>query len=235
MNKDLELIKEIQSIDAQIVENQKRLVMAPRKKEELEKELKELYERADREKRIIEELERERRKKERDLDAEREKIKRHESRLFEVKTNKEYQALLKEIEMAKETTDKMEEDVLVLLERIEELRKDHQLTMEHLRTREKEIEMEKKRLEQELSTMDEAMKELQARKKSLLREIPEELKNTYALLLERRGGVAVANVKEGVCLGCHINLPPQLFIEVSKKEEILTCPNCSRILYYVEE
>ena len=235
MNRDLELIKEIQAIDAQIMESERRLVLAPKRKEELERELRELYEKVETEKRIIGELERERRRKERDLDAERERIKKHESRLYEVKTNKEYQALLKEIETAKDTTDKMEEEILILMERIEELRRDYQSSLEYLRSREKEIEMEKKRLEQELSSMDKTMKALQDRKSSLLREVPEQLKNTYVLLLERRGGMAVANVKDGVCLGCNINLPPQLFIEATKKEEILTCPNCSRILYYIGE
>ena len=65
--------------------------------------------------------------------------------------------------------------------------------------------------------------------------VSKDVKSRYNILLERRGGVAVVNVKNGVCLGCFMNIPPQLFIEVTKNEQFITCPSCNRIFCYSEE
>jgi len=42
-------------------------------------------------------------------------------------------------------------------------------------------------------------------------------------------------VKNGTCLGCFMNIPPQLFIEVMKNSRLITCPSCNRIFFYNEE
>ena len=54
-------------------------------------------------------------------------------------------------------------------------------------------------------------------------------------LYNNRNGKAVVETKSEVCLGCHMNIPPQLFNDVKKNEEIVICAYCNRILYYVEE
>jgi predicted nucleic acid-binding Zn-ribbon protein len=51
-------------------------------------------------------------------------------------------------------------------------------------------------------------------------------------LIESSGGIAVTEVKEEVCQGCNMNIPPQLYVEIKSNEEIIQCPQCRRILYY---
>jgi predicted nucleic acid-binding Zn-ribbon protein len=41
-------------------------------------------------------------------------------------------------------------------------------------------------------------------------------------------------VSEGICGGCHIRIPPQSFNELQKGKQILGCPNCQRIIFWVE-
>jgi len=36
------------------------------------------------------------------------------------------------------------------------------------------------------------------------------------------------------CSGCFMSIPPQIFVNVKKNTEIITCPNCHRILYFKE-
>jgi predicted nucleic acid-binding Zn-ribbon protein len=31
-----------------------------------------------------------------------------------------------------------------------------------------------------------------------------------------------------------MNIPPQLYVEIRKNEEIIQCPQCLRILFYLE-
>lgn len=235
MEQELRTISDAQKIDTLILENEKKLVLAPKKMGEMEEEVAGIRSKIETEKQVIEELEKERRKKEKELEAEKDKIKKFESRLYEVKTNKEYQALLKEIETAKQGNDKTEEEIIVLMEKIEELRKDHEAASKLLVEREKEAKTEKARLQKELSSVDRTISDLRKQKEGLLALVSPNVRSTYEVLIERRGGVAVVNVRNGLCLGCFVNIPPQLFIEVMKNSRLILCPSCNRILYYVEE
>jgi predicted nucleic acid-binding Zn-ribbon protein len=44
-------------------------------------------------------------------------------------------------------------------------------------------------------------------------------------------GLAVVPVKDAVCHGCNVNLPPQLYNELFRCDSLRFCPNCQRIIY----
>lgn len=235
MNEELRTLCQVQKIDAGIMENEKKRALGPQKIEEMANEIRETKEKVTREKDIIEELDKERRRKEKELDAEKEQIKKVEAKLCEVKTNKEYQAILKEIETARAANDRTEEEILLLLERIEELKKDYEAATKKLAKREKEAAEETKALEKEIKTVDSVVTELRQDREQLLKYVSGDLRARYNMLIEKRGGIAVVNLRNGTCLGCFINIPPQLFIEATKNCEVITCPSCNRIFFYEEE
>ncbi len=234
MEQELSTIYEAQKIEMKIIESETKLLQAPKKLQEMHAELNEIKQKVDKQKEIIEELEKERSKKEKELDVDKDKIKKLEAKLHEVKTNKEYQASLKEIETAKATNDRTEEDVLVLMDKAEDIRKDYNVSLLHLKKREKEIETEKSHIEKEIQSMDKIIAELKAARNKLLAVVNDHLKSIYMVLVEKRAGLAVVNVKGGVCLGCFMNIPPQLYIEVTKNKELIQCPSCNRILYFTD-
>ncbi len=234
MEEELRTLFEAQKIDSQIAQWERKMVSAPGRLEELDTEIEGMREKIATEKVIVEELEKERKRKEKDLDAEKEKIKKLESRLYEVKTNKEYQALLKEIETLKVAGDKMEEDIIVLMDQVEGLKKDNHSTTTFLSTREKEVAGEKKVLNEEIESIGKSISELKTQREKLLSTVNADLRKTYETLRARRGGLAVVNVKEAVCMGCYMNIPPQYFIEVTKNLRLHTCPSCNRIFYFSE-
>jgi len=55
----------------------------------------------------------------------------------------------------------------------------------------------------------------------------------YEQLLKGRRGVAIARMEGELCTACHIAMRPAVAARVRKNEELLTCDNCQRILYYV--
>ena len=62
--------------------------------------------------------------------------------------------------------------------------------------------------------------------------LPSNLANVYNRLAQRsRDGIAVAEVKNGSCSACFMKLRPHLQVEIKKGNEIITCENCTRILY----
>jgi len=44
--------------------------------------------------------------------------------------------------------------------------------------------------------------------------------------------VALVEAKDQSCQGCHVKLRPQLFTEIITNQNIITCENCNRFLYY---
>ena len=235
MIEELETLCEMQKLDTQLIEHERKRMQAPKQLAELEQDLQKAKDKATKEKDIIDELDKERRRKEKELDAEKERIKKVQSKLYEIKTNKEYQAVLKETEAAQAANDKTEEEIILLLERIEELRKDYDTTLAYVKKRDKEVESEKRELEKEMSSVESVVTELKKERDALLVRLSGEAKARYKVLMEKRSGLAVVNVKNGVCLGCYMNIPPQLFLEVTKNARLITCPSCNRIFCYRED
>lgn len=234
MEQELGTLFEAQKIESQIIENEQKRLSAPRQLKAIEAELAEILGKIEKEREIIEELEKERHKKEKELEVDKDKVKKLETKLYDVKTNKEYQALLKEIEAVRETNDRTEEDVLVLMDKIEDLRKDLEASAAMLKKREEETQTERVQIEKAMRSTDEVIAKLTVERDNLLSVVSDNLRSIYGVLRERRGGVAVTNVKNGVCMGCHMNIPPQLFIEVTKNRQLIQCPSCNRILFFME-
>jgi len=62
--------------------------------------------------------------------------------------------------------------------------------------------------------------------------LPAQLASVYNRLAQRsRDGIAVAEVVNGSCSACYMQLRPQVQLNVKKGDEIITCESCTRILY----
>lgn len=176
-------------------------------------------------------VEEEKRALEENLSAEADAINRSEARLREIKTQKEYQAVSKEIAAAKKVMGDLEEQVLQKIARLEELKgaigeKEKELQefdSSSVGTRE-ELLARIERLESDIAG-DTAVREAAAK------DVSPSMMKRYLMLRERRQGVAVAEARSGSCLGCNMNLPPQLFNSLYKVENLVACPHCQRLLY----
>ncbi len=61
--------------------------------------------------------------------------------------------------------------------------------------------------------------------------LPDDVTELYNKIKKVRGNV-VCLIDNETCTGCYANLTLQFFNELKKKEEILLCDNCGRILIY---
>ncbi|MGB7054995.1 MAG: C4-type zinc ribbon domain-containing protein [bacterium] len=75
---------------------------------------------------------------------------------------------------------------------------------------------------------DEASLVLIRKRNELLKKLPEELARAYEIL-KKRYRQAIAPVENDFCLGCFQKLPTEL---LTRSKDIITCPNCGRILYW---
>ncbi len=170
-----------------------------------------------------------------DLLKERDNVVRVEARLPEIQTQKEYVAVLKEIDVAKKSNKDLEEQVQAKQQEIATLDSDRQEKETELASIKENSSARGEELTILLNESEEILlKRTEAREK-VAAELPSSLLRKYQTLFKRRAGLALACARNGACLGCNMQLPPQQFNKLLKITELQTCPHCNRILYVDQE
>ncbi len=235
MLKDLSKLIEVQELDKVIQEVAGELERLPDEVKLEEAALDDLKARQTAQLQEVEDLQKQRREAETESAEMEDGIKKSRARLMEIKSNIEYKAMLKEIAFKEDQRDQRETRILELLEQIEA----HKGTLTEL---EAQLQERQEALAQRTAAVAKAVQQLQQRqagleeqRKSLRKGVSAPLLKRYEFIRQRRNGTAIAAVHDGVCLGCHMNILPQQFIDLQKGEEILQCPHCQRILYWQEE
>ncbi|MBI5102613.1 MAG: hypothetical protein HZB33_12375 [Nitrospirae bacterium] len=169
--------------------------------------------------------------KERRLEDINEKIKKMKSRTNDIKTNKEYQAHLREIESFEKEISVIEEEILLLMDEADNLGKLQSAREEKVRAEMDRLDAIKKELDIEVVRYEKELAALNGERSAITASIDPDVYKLYMGLLRSGSGIAVAMAGNEVCGGCNMNMPPQLFAEVRKNEELIQCPQCHRILY----
>ena len=160
------------------------------------------------------------------------KIKRSKVRMSEIKNNKEYQAVLKEIGDQQQEISEKEDSALVLMETIDHLGKELKALTKEVEKRRQEMEEEKRGLEDEANQLKERLGRLENFQEKVRARLEPDLWKRSELLLQKQAGIAVAPVEGGVCQVCHLNIPPQKFIELQRDESLMQCPHCHRFIFW---
>ena len=231
MNEQLRFLRELQDVDLELIAIEADKQRYPVEINNLDEELASAKDVFKKRAEKIELLEKERRQKEGDLELEQERMKRAQSKLYEVKTNKEYQALLAEIEALKEINSQREIEILEIMDEIDELKREYARTEKELLETEQKIGGEKKRLEENLGRVDGVLASKKRKRTLVAKKISPELMALYKTLRERKRK-AVVPARYGACQGCNMKIPPQMFNEVQKSQDIIVCPSCNRILFW---
>lgn len=170
-----------------------------------------------------------------DLLREQDNIKRVEGRLPEIQTQKEYVAVLKEIDVAKKANKDLEEQLQAKLQEIGTLEEDQQEKAAELATIKENAEAREAEIAKLLQETDETLGKRKETRESVAADLPAGLLRKYQMLFKRRGGLALAEARNGACLGCNMQLPPQQFNSLLRVTEMQTCPHCNRLLYIEQD
>ena len=158
-------------------------------------------------------------------------LKKLESRLNEVKNNAEYQATLLQIESVKGERNRLEEEGLNLIERIESLRAEKQEKESTFKDQEEifaEFLAEAEKLRQK---REGEIAKVEVGRDELLTGISQELLSKYERLFEARSSLAVCAIEGDCCTGCYSSVPPNLLVKVRGNSSVVTCASCQRFLF----
>jgi len=228
---ELAILIRLQGIDLELRKINKEKSSVPEYLKELqehlsskEAELNELSER-------VTEIQKKKVDVEDEFELENVRLGKSQKKLSLLKTNRECQALQKEINEIKKANTAREDEILAIMEEMNSLQEEIKKKKEQIKQDRRKIKAEQKRIKQLHERLDAKIAALTADRKAVSKDISPDLLSRYNFLKDRRAGVAVAAVTDGVCSACNMNIPPQLYNELLRDEKILTCPSCQRLIY----
>ena len=235
MKDKISLLTQLQDCDNRIQTMMTRKTEAPLKIQGLEDQLNSIETKLQEDNDRFETLKKDRRNVEQEVQDLENKIEKSNEKLSLIKSNKEYTAALKEIEDVKNAISLTEDKVIQCMEEIEEVEKICLANNDQQEGIKRNVDKVKKEVEAELEALEKELKALETERNQFTQDIDQDLLKRYLFLKERKGGQAISPVIGGVCRACHIGLPPQKFNELQKKDALLTCPNCHRMIYFEDE
>ncbi len=235
MKEQIRLLVELQKTDSSIIRQKKTIGAIPQRALSAEQPMRDAQASYDRQKLKYDAAEKKKKEKERLLEDTNDRIRKQKARSAEIKTNKEYQAHQKEIESAERERIAIEDEILVLMESVDAALTGLKAEEEKIKAEKKKFEEFKKRLDEDTGMAEKDMAVQIDKRTAAVKEIDKELYNLYFKILTAKGDTALVEAKDEICQGCHMNIPPQLFVEIKKCEKIIQCPQCNRILYWMPE
>jgi len=232
MREQIEVLVKLQQIETETVQIKSALNGVSKKLEDLDSGVKLFEQTIEEQERIINDLKKQYRDYESAIQLNLEKEQKIQVKLRSVKNNKEYQALLKEIEDVGGKNSEIEDKMIEFLDRMD-------ITEKIIATKKDEYinifenaKSEKESIKQNTEAKKKRLGELEMKSAEVFGLVDPELLKRYLNIKEQDPGeLAVVPVKDAVCYGCNVNLPPQLYNELFRCDSLRFCPNCQRIIY----
>src|SRR5689334_551048 len=162
-------------------------------------------------------------------------IARYANQQLQTRKNEEYRALTHEIETCKADIFKIEDKEIELMEQAEAAQKQVVRSTQAAQEARKRMDDQLAQLGEREKHLQNELAELTTNREDLAGAVDETARGRYERLFKSKGENVVVGVQHGVCGGCHMRLPPQLMVQCQAQQELVTCSNCGRILYYTAD
>ena len=233
MNADLQHLIDLQRLDSEALNAQRRIVDEPEQQKILDGRLEAVTQRVATAKERLAANQAARRTIEKDVAVHQGRLSKFRDQLMSVKTNVEYQAMQKEIGFAETEVRVLEDKILERMIEADELTAALKTAEADLAGEQKAVDADRKALTAEVARLKSALERITKERTDLIAALNPQAFATFDLVSRRRNGVAMAEARDGICTICHVRLRPQVFNTVRRNDEIIQCDSCQRILYYI--
>lgn len=232
MAPDLKLAIRLQELDTEIQEVEEEIASLPRHIAAIERTLESHLRRLEADQAALAANQKERRRLEGEVQMLEQKASRLKDQMMEAKTNEQYRAFQKEIEWVENEVRKAEDRILDLMAEAETLERNVKSAESALKLEKQRVEAEKNEARRRTQADEQRLKELRKEREQVVAGMTPKVYSAYEKIRAKRRGLAVAEVADGHCTGCHIALRPQFYQDVKTNENVMFCESCGRILYY---
>lgn len=236
MNAALEQLIALQNAETRIRKLTAEIEAIPQRRADIEKEFEQhAFEVRELEKKR-DDARQERARLEKEIAETHAKAERAERNLKIARNETQYTAAIREADAARKHISNLETQILEkmeLIDKTEATLKKHEPEIERLRN---EMEANLKAFEEQTKNQIEELEQIKTKREEIYNSMPKNVSATFNRIATRiRDGIAVAEVKNAACSACFMALRPQMFAEIRRGDEIITCENCNRILYYIAD
>ena len=162
-------------------------------------------------------------------------MEKYGDQLLGARSNEEYKGLQKQIASTKARIGTIEDRILALMERADELETklaDRKRTFDERST---VLEAQKTEIRSRAREQEARRDQLRQRRAASFAALSEEIAARYERIRGARHGVAVAPIRDERCSACNVRLRPQLLEEIHADHSIHACETCARILFFEAE
>jgi predicted nucleic acid-binding Zn-ribbon protein len=161
------------------------------------------------------------------------RVERAERNLMSSKKQDEYTAAIREADAARKQISTLETQTLEQMESFEKAEASLKERGEEIESLNSDREAALKAFDDETQAQTDKLAANRAERERLVAALPKSMGALYVRISARiRDGIAVAEARNGACMACFMALRPQAMAQVRRGEEVITCDNCNRILYY---
>jgi len=159
-------------------------------------------------------------------------LERADRNLKHAQNQKEYETAMRETDALQKQINAFETQVIETLTALEEVEKEIEERSEEINTLDAKRTEALKAFDTELAAAKHELESETKKREKVFVTLPAQLASVYNRLAQRsRDGIAVAEVVNGSCSACYMQLRPQVQVNVKKGDEIITCESCTRIMY----
>ncbi|MDC0335985.1 C4-type zinc ribbon domain-containing protein [Pseudodesulfovibrio sp.] len=232
--KQIEQLIILQQVDDEIIVLREEIEQAPLELADLENQMEGFRDRQTQIDERMEMLKDQQKKLVVEIDEDGGKIKKAKNKLMLVGNTKEYHAMMREMDSLEKLNRMREEEQEAVKEEL--IRQDEATVT--LNTDmggvKEQYDALKTTLDERLAAAQKKLDSLGRKRKKACKVVPPPILGRYEFIRERMKNPVIVPVTEGVCNGCHIMIPPQDYNDLQKGQQILSCPNCQRLIHWVQ-
>ncbi len=180
-------------------------------------------------------LESDRKRLELEVTSKEEFIRKLETQQGATKSNEQYKAFSHQIETTRNEVHALEDQEIELMEKAEALLREIDAAAKIAADQKAESDRHLADLASREANLKREFDAVAADRAGLAEKVDPQTLSRYQHLIDRKGDNVVVGVKGGICGGCHMKLPTQTVVSAKAQSEIVTCINCSRMLYWTRD
>lgn len=159
-------------------------------------------------------------------------LERADRNLKHAQNQKEYETAMRETDALQKQIAAFEAQIVETMDEVEGVDKELEERADEIASHDGKRDSALVDFDTAIASDREEFERLTAKRHEVFATLPARLASVYDRLAQRsRDGIAVAEVVNGSCSACNMQLRPQAHLNVKKGDEIITCENCTRILY----
>ncbi|MCC7406363.1 MAG: hypothetical protein IT288_18360 [Bdellovibrionales bacterium] len=84
---------------------------------------------------------------------------------------------------------------------------------------------------EEEGVLNQDIQQLQAGRNGFIAQVDRGTLARYDRIRSARAGLGIVPAAQGRCMGCNVLIPPQMYNQLHRSQEVMSCPSCARILF----